>query len=213
MNLRVNFSSYTDRSFAAWIVLLSLAIAPAPVGAEDKVTPFKAAPASSYEAKQKLDDLVIAIKAYDTAELAKEAFGKFNPNELQVLPVLLVIENNRKNAIRVDGMSLEYILPGLGKIGPSTVPELLGVVGPTKPKQSPVQLPIPLPKRGKKNPFNAPEIEQRSWAAKVIAPGETAHGFFYFQTRHRSSARIYLNGIFEPATNKELFYFEIPFSN
>jgi hypothetical protein len=202
MNLRVKMPS---------IVLLSLAICFA-LSAEDKVIPFKPGAASSYEAHQKIDDLVIAIKAYDTAELAKEAFGKFNPNELQVLPVLLIIENNRKQAIRVDGMKIEYILPGVGKIEPSTVPELLGVVGPSRPKQGPSPLPIPLPRRGKKNPFNAPEIEQRGWAAKVIAPGESAHGFFYFQTRHRASARLYLNGIFEPATQKELFYFEIPFT-
>ena len=40
--------------------------------------------------------------------------------------------------------------------------------------------------------------------------GQSANGFFYFQTAHRQGARLYLTGIREAATGKELFYFEIP---
>jgi hypothetical protein len=106
-------------------------------------------------------------------------------------------------------MAIQYITPGVGKIDNTPYGDLLAQVGPTKPNLGP--RPLPIPRKTKKNPFNGPEIEARAWAAKVIAPGETAHGFFYFQTRHTTSSRLYLTGIFEPSTNKELYYYEIPF--
>lgn len=175
----------------------------------DKDAPFKPGPVDSYEFKQKLDGVTIAAQAFDTAALAQKAFGKLNPNQYEVLPVLVIIENNRKQAIRVDQISIQYITPGVGKIDHTPYADLLARVGPTKPNLGP--RPLPLPRRTKKNPFNEPAVEARAWAAKVIGPGETAHGFFYFQTRHTTSSRLYLTGIFEPSTNKELYYYEIPF--
>ena len=46
----------------------------------------------------------------------------------------------------------------------------------------------------------------------MLPPGEQANGFFYFQTSHRRGAKIYLTGIREANSGKELFYFEIPLS-
>lgn len=195
----------TPANFAVYLVLVACALQ-----AADKAPPFKAGPAASYPLKQALDGVTIAVKPYDTAELAREAFGKFNPNQYEVVPVLVVIENGRKNAIRMDRVKVEYIIPGVGKLENSTVPELLGLVSPTKPNMNPSPLPIPR-RKVKNNPFNTPEMEQRAWAAKVIAPGESANGFFYFQTKHHTSGKFYLTGLFEPATGAELFYYEIPF--
>lgn len=180
--------------------------------AADKVAPFKPGPAGSYPAHQKLEDVTIGIKPYETAELCKEVFGKLNPLQYEVLPVLVVIENGRKNALRVDRLQVEYVIPGAGKLEHTPLPDLRTVVGPTAPKPGPNPLPIPRPNKVKKNPFNVPEVEERAWSAKMIGPGETAHGFFFFQTRHRTSARLYLTGLFEPATGKELFYYEVPFT-
>jgi hypothetical protein len=50
--------------------------------------------------------------------------------------------------------------------------------GPTAPNLGPK--PFPIPTRRKKNPLSAPEIEGRSFAARMIAAGESASGFFYF---------------------------------
>lgn len=179
--------------------------------AADKAPPFKPGAAGSYPAHQKLEDVTIGIKPYETAELAKEVFGKVNPNQYEVLPVLVVIENGRKSALRCDRLQVEYVIPGVGKLEHTPLGELRSVVGPTKPNTNPS--PLPIPRRSvKKNPLNAPEIEERAWSAKMIGPGESAHGFFFFQTRHRTSARLYLTGLFEPATGKELFYYEVPFT-
>jgi len=175
----------------------------------DKDGPFKPGAIDSYEFKQKLDGVTIAAQAFDTEALTQKAFGKLNPNRYEVLPVLVIIQNTRPQAIRVDQMAIQYIQPGMGKIDHTPYRDLLSRVGPTKPNLGP--RPLPIPRRTKKNPFNGPEIEARAWAAKMIAPGETAHGFFYFQARHTTSSRLYLTGIFEPSTNKELYYYEIPF--
>jgi len=183
-----------------------------PARAEDKIEPFKAGAAGSYAANQKLEGVTIGVQPFDTAELCRTAFGKLNPNQHEVLPVLVVIENNRKSALRVDGVKIEYVIPGVGKIENTTLDELRGVVGPTRPAPGPNPLPIPRRNKVKKNPLLTPEVEKNAWSARMIAPGETASGFFYFQTRHRTSARIYLTALVEPATGKELFYYEIPFS-
>ncbi len=188
------------------ILLASLTLA---LMALDKDGPFKPGAVDAYEFKQKLDGVTIAAQAFDTEALTQKAFGKLNPNQYGVLPVLVIIQNTRAQAIRVDQMAIQYIQPGMGKIDHTPYPDLLSRVGPTKPNLGP--RPLPIPRRTKKNPFNGPEIEARAWAAKVIAPGETAHGFFYFQTRHTTSSKLYLTGIFEPSTNKELYYYEIPF--
>ena len=185
----------------AWLTLT--------VRALDKNAPFKPGPISGFEFKQKVDGVTIAAQAFDIEALTQKAFGKLNPNQYGVLPVLVVIENTRAQAIRVDQMAVQYIQPGMGKIDHTPYADLLSRVGPTRPSLGP--RPLPIPQKKKKNPFNAPEIEARAWAAKVIAPGETAHGFFYFQARHTTSSKLYLTGIFEPSTNKELYYYEIPF--
>jgi hypothetical protein len=65
-------------------------------------------------------------------------------------------------------------------------------------------------KLGKKNPLAKEEIEMRAWAAKMLPPGESAHGFLYFRTGHRSGAKLYVTGLEEAGSGKELFYFEVP---
>jgi len=45
----------------------------------------------------------------------------------------------------------------------------------------------------------------------MLPPGELASGFFYFQTPHRPGGVLYITGIREASTRRELFYFEIPF--
>ena len=62
----------------------------------------------------------------------------------------------------------------------------------------------------KKNPLAAWEIEGRAFAAKMLPSGQSASGFFYFQTGHRSGSTLYVTGIREASTGKELFYFEVP---
>ena len=44
----------------------------------------------------------------------------------------------------------------------------------------------------------------------MIPPGQSAFGFLYFQTEIQVGATIYLNGMSEAGTGKELLFFEVP---
>ena len=71
------------------MILMSIAVA-----ADDKdKLPFKAGPASSYPGFQSLDKITIAAVPFVTKEQAQTAFGKVNPYDHGILPVLVVLEN------------------------------------------------------------------------------------------------------------------------
>jgi hypothetical protein len=70
--------------------------------------------------------------------------------------------------------------------------------------------PIPGVRRDKKNPLAAMEIESRAFAAKLLPPGESAHGFVYFPLSHRPDSQLYITGIEEAGSGNELFFVEIP---
>ena len=53
-------------------------------------------------------------------------------------------------------------------------------------------------------------LEGRAFVATSLPPGNSASGFFYFQTGLRPDATIYISGIREAATGNELLYFEVP---
>ncbi len=152
--------------------------------------------------------LKIAAVRYESDTETKQAFGKVNPNEYGVLPVLLILENVGDQTLLLDRMKVVYQYPGneVLPIAATDLPYLLGVKRPNSGVKYPS--PIPLPK--KKNPLSAIELQTRAFAAKTIIKGDSASGFFYFETRYRKSAVIYVTGIREAITNKELFFADVP---
>ncbi|MFB3828415.1 MAG: hypothetical protein ACE15B_16720 [Bryobacteraceae bacterium] len=171
--------------------------------------PFKAGPAASYPAHQTNAKVTIGLDPITTDEKAKPAFGKNNPYKHGVLPVLVVIQNDTGKALRTDALKLEYLGPTGGRVAATPAAEVKYVTGPRRPNvmSGPTGAPKVLKR---KNPLDTWEIEGRAWAAKMIPPGETASGFFYFETSFRPGARLYLTGLAEADTGKELFYYEIP---
>src|SRR5580692_3208493 len=69
---------------------------------------FSPGPASSYPSKQTNDHVTVAAMVYDTEELAHTAFGKLNPNQYGVLPILVIIQNDTDQALKLDHLQLEY---------------------------------------------------------------------------------------------------------
>jgi hypothetical protein len=120
----------------------------------------------------------------------------------------MVIQNDSKKAIRLDRIKMEYIDRDRTRIDNTPAAEVPYAKGPTRPSFNPS--PIPGVKFNKKNPLAAEEIELRAWAAKMLPPGESAHGFVYFQTGHRPGAKLYVTGLEDAASGKELFYFDVP---
>jgi hypothetical protein len=186
---------------------LALILSIAAAFAADKEPPFRPGPAASYP-HQTSEKVTIGVDPYASGEKLKTAFDKLDPNQYGVLPVLVVIQNDSGKTLRLSGMKVEYVGPGNTRVEATPAREvkyLNGVTMPTGPKP-------PIHLGGKKNPLTAWEIEGRAFSAESLPSGNSASGFFYFQSPFHPAATIYISGITEAATGKELLYFEVPVS-
>jgi hypothetical protein len=192
--------------FKSLALLLSISAA----AAADKETPFKAAPAASYASHQSNAQITIGVDPYVTLDKVQLAFGKLNPGQFGILPVLVVIQNDSDKAIRLDRLKVQYNGPNHERIEATPARDVRYL----KPPQRPSAIDGPAGKvkvlKTKKNPLDEWEIEGRALAAPMVPPGQSASGFLYFQTSLQLNATLYLSGLYEAATGKEIFYFELP---
>src|SRR5438067_3564360 len=80
--------------------------------AADKDVRFIPGRAASYPTKQTNEKVTIAAVPYITEEQTRSAFGKVDPNKHGVLPVLIVMQNDGNQAMRLENMRVEYIAAG-----------------------------------------------------------------------------------------------------
>ena len=196
----------------ALFFLLSIAMSSTAAAADDKDKPrFAPGPAASYVGHQTLDKVTIAAVPFLADEQTTAAFGKLNPNKYGVLPVLVILQNETGKTIRLD-LQAEFVdaQNHHAEAMPAEDVQRLGAVTKRPRIGSTNPLPLPLPSRVKKGPLNVWEIEGRAFAAKLLPVGETAYGFFYFQVEHQPGSRLYLTGLRDAASGKDLFYFEVP---
>jgi hypothetical protein len=185
---------------------LALLISIAAGFAADKEAPFKPAPAASYPHHQTNDKITIGVEPYLTEDKVKSAFGKVNPYAYGILPVLVVIQNDGDQTIRLNKLKAEYVGSGSNRVEATPAQDVRFSRGANRPT-----IPVgPIPSRIKKSPLDVWEIEGRALAAEVLPPGKSASGFLYFQTGLQPGSVLYLNGLVEAGTGKELLYFEIP---
>ena len=189
-------------------VSLLLLTAPAAL-TQDKKEGFRPGLASSYPNVQKQNGVLVAAAAYTTDAETKDAFGKLNPYEHGVLPVLFLIENSSAQTLRLEFIKAQYVDADRQKVDSIPAIEVRYLRAPQRPKM-PGTSPLPIPRRKAKNPLDALEIVSRGFSARMLPPKDSANGFFYFQGEHRPGAILYVTGLQEAASGKELFYFEIP---
>ncbi|MCX6623371.1 MAG: hypothetical protein NTY38_20355 [Acidobacteria bacterium] len=191
------------------ILLLGLALAQAGFAADTKDPgKFKPGPANSYPNHQTSEKVTVAVVPFDTDELTRDVFGKADPNKHGLLPVLVVIQNDTGKALRLENMTAELTGPDRQKVEATPADEVRFIGGGKRPKDR--KLPYPIPRGNKKNPLEAWEFIGRAFSAKMLPPGDSANGFFYFQSGLRPQSMIYLTGMREAGTERELLYFEIP---
>ena len=188
---------------------LALVMSIAAAFAADKEAPFKASPASSYPQHQTNSKVTIGVDPFTTDEKAKTAFGKVNPYHYGVLPVLVVVQNDSDQSIRLANLTVEYVGPNSVRAEATPAKDVRYVTGGGRPKVIPGPA-GPIPVKGKKSPLDIWEIEGRAFAAQMLPPGQSANGFFYFQTGLQTNSTIYITGLAEASSGKELLYFEIP---
>jgi hypothetical protein len=169
---------------------------------------FSAPSIEQMASKQTVDGVTVAAEAYNTEAKARTAFGKLNPYEHGVLPVIVVIRNDSKKTIRLADMKPQYLSGGRDRVEAIPAGDVKYSKSPSRPNMSPG--PIPGIKFNKKNPLASEVIEMRAFSAKMLPPGESAYGFVYFLTGHRRGSAFYLSGLVDAGTGQELFYFEMP---
>ena len=193
-------------SRVALIVLMSIAAASA--GDKDN-NRFSPGPASSYPGHQTMDQITIAAVPYIADEQAATAFGKVNPYKHDVMPVLVILQNDTGKALRLD-LEVAFVDPDGKHIDATPASDVARLGAVSRAPKIPGENPLPLPRRQKKGPLNTWEIEGRAFSARMLPAGQSVHGFFYFQTVYKPGSRLYLNGIKDPASGKDYFYFEVP---
>ena len=180
--------------------------------ADKEPPPFKPGPAAGFVNHQTNAQVTIGVEPYVTDDKVPTAFGKVNPYQYGVLPVLVVVQNDSDKTIKLSGIKAQYVDPGHDRVDATPARDVRYLQPPSRPN-----VPDGSPGgrvRGaltkKKNPLDDWTIEGRSFTAAVLPPGQSASGFFYFQADLRHGSTIYLSGLTEAASGKELFYFEIP---
>lgn len=172
---------------------------------------FQVKPAAEYAHKQSSEKVTIAVEQFITDDQTKDAFGKLNPWRFGILPVLVVIQNDSPNAIRVDRIKFVYVLPDRTRVEATPASDIKYLLGAKQPKAVSGPLGGIHVGKGSKNPLTEWEVEGRAFSAKMIPPGQSASGFVYFQAPTNSdAASVYISGLMNATTNNELYYFEVP---
>ena len=201
-------------SLRSCVVILSITLAAGLVyraeAGEDKR--FRASAASAY-AHQVSEKVTVGAKPYLSADLVESAFGKkIDFTRYGVVPVLVVVENKRDQAVDLRDLECSLVAADgrhATAVAPEDLPQL--ALRGKAPPQTGVKIPMPV-HVPKKNPLNTPEIITRAFSAKMLAPGDSASGFVYFEAQPEEGDKLYLNGLRDARTQKELLYFEFPFS-
>jgi len=173
--------------------------------AADKAS-FKAPAAADMPHKQTVEQLTIGVDPYVSGDKVKLAFDKLVPYQYGVLPVLVVMQNDTGKAIRLGNLRVEYVGPRGNRAVATPAKEVKYAIGPDS---NPGRMVGPIQVK-RKNPLDVWEIEGRAFAAEMLPPGNTASGFFYFNTGIQPGSTIYITGLAEAGTGKELIYFEVP---
>jgi hypothetical protein len=192
-------------------LLLFMSIAAA-FAADKEAAKFEVRPVTEYKARQSNSKVTIAAQAFVSDDETRAPFNKVNPYKYGILPILVVIQNDSDQAISVEHLNVEYVTADHQRIFNTPARDVRFVnsgdkpnvnVGPAGPKLG----------RQKKNPLADWTIEGRAFAARMIPAGQSASGFFYFQTGYLRSASLVLDGLKDARSGADLFYFEIPLAD
>jgi hypothetical protein len=192
---------------------LALLMSIAAAFAADKPTAFKPGPADSFAQHQTNNKVTMGVDPYVIGDKIKVAFGKVDPYQYGILPVLVVIQNDSDVAIKLDGLAAEYVGPNGDRVPATPAKDVRYAKAPKRP--SVIGGPAGAAPKilGKKNPLDEWEIEGHAFAAQMLPPGQSASGFMYFETGLQRGATIYIRGMTEASSGKELLFFELPLNS
>jgi hypothetical protein len=169
---------------------------------------FQPGHAADY-AHQVSDQVTLGAKSFDTEDLTAEAFGKkADFLKYGIVPVLVVIENQREKSLDLQDMQVSLVAAD-GRHVDAMNPDDIQYMGGKKRRPSATPYPrLPLPKKG--NPLASPEVAERAFSAKMLPPKDSANGFFFFEARSEPGDKLYVSGIRDARSGQEIMYFEFP---
>ena len=177
------------------------------LAADKQPPPFQPGPAAGLASHQTNDQVTMGVEAYISGDKVKAAFGKLDPYQYGILPVLVVIQNDSGKSIKLDRIRVEYVTPSHDRIYATPAREVRYL----RPARRPTVVPGPKPViLKKKNPLDAWEIEGRAFAAQMLPSGQSASGFFYFDAGLQAGSTIYITGLTEAQSGRDLLFFELP---
>lgn len=192
-------------------LLLTLSIAMAL--AVNKKVEFKVTEEDLAKHPQKVtaEQVSMAATPYIEADRAKPLFGgKANPYDNGILPVLIMIRNEGAETISLQSMLVEFIGATRQKLEAIPAIDVAFIRGASNSRVGSSRIPGGPGIRIKKNIFNPQDFVERSFAAKMLPPGEFAYGFVYFQTGTGHGSKVLIHSLKRAQSGKQLFFFELP---
>jgi hypothetical protein len=193
-------------SVVAWLPVLCLA-------SKEFVMPA-AQPAKTYPAHNEDSSHAIAVGLDPYDNDAKAKVFSIHYNELDLLPIFVVITNDGNEPVQLSGMNAQLVTANHSKLDPASTDEIRRRV--TRPV-SQRSYPLPFPTKtikGGVSQKQLEEIERAQFGARAVEPHSTQAGFLFFDVSGISSplsgASFYLTGVHD-AKGNEIMYFEIPF--
>jgi hypothetical protein len=109
-----------------------MSIAAAFAADKDTAT-FRPPPAAGLEHRQTNAQITIGVDPYVAPDKVKTAFGKLDPYQYGILPVLVVIQNDSGKTIRLDRLKAEYVGPNRDRVDATPAKDVRYLRGPERP--------------------------------------------------------------------------------
>lgn len=168
---------------------------------------FHVGAADSYAAHQASENVVAGAKVLSDPDDIAAAFGKkISFRQYGITPVLIVLQNNRKGAVDLRSIEVSLVAEDGRHVSALRPNEIAYRAGGKPPKGNDIPSPIPLPRH--KSNITSSEITAHAFSADMLAPGDTASGFFYFSATPEPGDKIYINGLQDARTGHDIMYHE-----
>jgi hypothetical protein len=172
-----------------------------------------ARPAKTYPAHDEhpSEAVTLALDPYDMAD--KASIFSVHYNEVELMPIFVVISNDGDLPVSLSGMKAELITVNRTKIPPATEDDIYRRIARPPGNINPHPLPWPKKAKGSVSKDAMDEIQNAQFAARAVEPHGTQSGFMFFDVSGISTplagANFYLTGV-RDAKGNELMYFEVP---
>jgi hypothetical protein len=155
--------------------------------------------------------VTLALDPYDMAD--KASIFSVHYNEVELMPIFVVISNDGDLPVSLSGMKAELITVNRTKIPPATEDDIYRRIARPPGNINPHPLPWPKKAKGSVSKDAMDEIQNAQFAARAVEPHGTQSGFMFFDVSGISTplagANFYLTGV-RDAKGNELMYFEVP---